>query len=562
MSDFADIIALVRGGAEYLARTRLCDEDHLPHGRRSYVWPLLAWMERHGEEGIWLAEAERIAEELDQTVRENQSGETVIFPGLHHRRNYSTNAIDCGTFVDSFYDFAALHRGSPHPLEKKVQAVALTYILKKITGRKDVHDQYLWAATGLARHVRERADDPRAASSRRALEATLDFWLSHHDVHGYSPYMQSDPFMGGLTPYYFSRRIAFAHYIIEQAALRRPDIVETLLTATRFLATLLRPDGTKEMLLEAKRYYFWGSYEADSHPFDIYAFGKAYEKTGDTFWIDAAAASLRALLRAQCPNGAIRSRADEGGVRDWQCDTMRTGHLAWLTRLPEDFLVRIATHSARTLCIPHPFNAPSPHRRVLLVGTPERWIHVVAKKGQLAGHAGERASGILIPTGARVTDLRRPCLFHYRARGSPLRFLRRNRPAIAATFQYAVFHVWDCLVHKRAFGLAWAFLRDGFFGYLFVGLFTRSTEFATELSGLVVRRNSIIHELTLSDVGGHQRVVIGRREIRWDENAVLQIEDRITATSSLRFTLPRGSMNVRGPRTINTTYSLHSRTDT
>lgn len=556
MNDLTRITALFANGAEYLYRHRICDEDRLPHGRRAYVWPLLAWLYRHGGSEEWQRKAETVANELYPTVRRNPAGETIIFPGLHHRRNYSTNAIDCGTFVDSFYDFLELHCGAPHPLEPKARDVAATYLLKKIIGHKDVHDQYLWAATGLARYLREHENDPCAQQYRKTLEDTVDFWVSHHEKDGYSPYMQSDPFMGGLTPYYFSRRIAFSWYILLQTRLRRPDIEAKLLTAARFLATLLRPDGTKEMLLEAKRYYFWGSYEADSHPFDIYVFSKSYEQTRDAFWLDAAAASLKKLLDAQIPSGAIRSRAREAGVRDWQCDTMRTGHLAWLTRLSDEELARISHRDIRPLRAQYRFDAATESDRVLLIGNAERWIHFVTRKGQLAGHAGERSSGALVPSGASVTDLRRPCLFHYRARGNPLLFLKHNRPALAATFQYAVFHVWDCLYHKKAFSLAFAFLRDGFFGYLSTGLCTRSTEFATALSNVTVGRDRITHDLTLSDVGGYQTEIIGRREIRWDESAVMRIEDTITSATRIRLTLPDDTVEVRGPRTISVTHPL------
>src|SRR3989338_97145 len=184
MSDLTQVKALISKGAEYLYQTRVCDEDHLPHGRRAYVWPLLNWLYKHDGNKEWVKKAEIVADELDPTVRENPSGEMVIFPGLHHRRNYSTNAIDCGTFVDSFYDFAELHVG--HPLEPKAAEVATDYILKKITGHKDVHDQYLWAATGLARFLSVHETDAEASHYRKALEDTLDFWVAHNEADGFS----------------------------------------------------------------------------------------------------------------------------------------------------------------------------------------------------------------------------------------------------------------------------------------------------------------------------------------------------------------------------------------
>ena len=558
MNGLSQITSLVSQGAEYLYANRICDEDALPHGRRAYIWPLLLWLYRHEGRKEWQRKARIVADELNPTVRRNSAGEMVIFPGLHERRNYSTNAIDCGTFVDSFYDFQELCKDTPHPLESKAREIATSYILKKIAGAKDVHDQYLWAATGLARYLGTHEKDSRASEYRKALEDTLDFWVLHHEADGYSPYMNSDPFMGGLTPYYFSRRIAFSWYILEKAKISRSDIEEKLITATRFLATLLRPDGVKEMALEAKRYYFWGSYEADSHPFDIYAFSKSYEKTRDEFWVNVSAASLRRLLEAQTQSGAIRSRACEPGMRDWQCDTMRTGHLAWLTRLPDEYLALISEQKTRSLRTPYSFNNASGSGRVLLVGNAENWVHFVTRKGPLAGHAGERSSGLIIPSEVPITDLRKPRLFHYRARGNPLFFLMHSRLALVETFKYAVFHVWDCLYHKRAFPLALAFLRDGFFGYIFVGLFTRSTEFALEISGLTVGAHFIIHDLTLCDCLGNQKEIIGKREIRWDEKAVVSITDTLTTAARVRLALQGGTVIIQGPRTVHSQYPLRA----
>lgn len=114
MTDLTKVTALIGKGAEYLYQTRLCDENHLPHGRRSYVWPLFRWLYEHDKDETWMRKARSVADELLPTVRRNPSGEMVIFPGLHHRRNYSTNAIDFGTFVDSFFDFEMLQRGEYH----------------------------------------------------------------------------------------------------------------------------------------------------------------------------------------------------------------------------------------------------------------------------------------------------------------------------------------------------------------------------------------------------------------------------------------------------------------
>lgn len=555
MDKLEKIKILTARAADYLYQNRICEEDHLAHnGRRAYVWPLLKWLYRRNPSKERLGQAAKVADELGAALKRNPSGDLVIFPGLQHRRNYSTNAIDCGIFVDSFYDFLELLPGRSHPLEPRAAEIAANYILKKITGHKDVHDQYLWAATGLAHWLKYNLDDPEADKYREALEETLNFWVSHQEKDGYSPYMNSDKYMGGITPYYFSRRIAFAWYILEQAGLNRSDIEQKLVAAGNFLAKLLKPDGTKAMDLEAKRYYFWGPYEAGSHPYDIYVFAKTFEKTKNDFWIKAAAISLKRLAESQLSNGAIRSRSSGAGLRDWQCDTMRTGHIAWLTRLPDEFLEKISNSEVRPLATPYNFSEAEIGDRLILIGNQQSRLHFVTKKGPLVGYAGERSSGLVISIEGNVNNLRRPYLFHYRGRGNPLIFLKKNWSGLGATFQYAFFHAWDCLYYKKAFPLALAFVKDSWLGYLWTGLFTRSTEFATEISGLKLGRNYLSHDLLISDLNGSQKKVIGRRRISWADKEKFKIEDDLITDDRLKIFLPDGLMKIRGPRRINFTY--------
>lgn len=557
MDNFERIKTLIKGGADYLYANQNCHEDNLPHGRRAYVWTLQNWLYKHGRSEEWRRKAKVVEDDLYPTVRKNPSGDTIIFPGLYHRRNYSTNAIDCGVFVDSFFDFAELCAGDTRLLESKVYDVSNDYILKKLASRKDVHDQYLWAATGLARFLHSNEKSAKAPIYREALEDVLDFWVRHHEKSGYSPYMESDPFMGGLTPYYFSRRIAFSWYILEKAKLHRPDIEKKLVQSTRFFATLFRPDGVKEMRLEAKRYYFSGPYEAASHPFDIYIFSKAHMYTNDELWLDLASVSLRRLMEVQAKDGGIRSRRDEdGGIRDWQCDTMRTGHLAWLTRVSDDFLIKISNRNPASVRTQYSFKLADVSDRVLLIGNEHNWIHFVTRKGKIAGHAGERLSGIIAGQKNRINRLWDPCLFHYHTRGNLFSFLRNNKRGIITSFKYASLHAWDSLYYKKSLSMSFAFIRDGLIGYLYTGIFIRSTEFATETTELTVGENLIGHALTLSDLSGTEKEKIGLRKIQLTNKDEITITDTITTTNRVYLFLPGHVTNIKGPRVVETRYNL------
>ena len=196
------------------------------------------------------------------------------------------------------------------------------------------------------------------------------------------------------------------------------------------------------------RYYFWGPYEVGSHPYDIYVYAKTYQATGERIWVILASHALRRLLEVQLPNGAIQSNP-LSSASDWQCGIMRTGHLAWLTRVPDAFLDTALSQDTGQLIFPSEFFSQHKSNNLLLIGNSKTWIHFLPKKSSIAGHVGTRASGLILAMDENINNISCDLYLHYRIRGNPYAFLRASRQAISVTVRHVILHSWDCLFYKR-----------------------------------------------------------------------------------------------------------------
>ena len=115
-------------------QNRFCTECRIEHnGRLAYLWSLIAYLKQRGVNTI---DTQLVAEQTSRQILK--------------RGNYSTNAIDCGILVDSFFDLIEGFKIGKNYLSA-IDNIANTYLVRKISGPKRMHNQYLWAGTGLAR---------------------------------------------------------------------------------------------------------------------------------------------------------------------------------------------------------------------------------------------------------------------------------------------------------------------------------------------------------------------------------------------------------------------------
>ena len=206
---------------------------------------------------------------------------------------------------------------------------------------------------------------------------------------------------------------------------------------------------------------------------------------------------------------------------------MRTGHLAWLTRVPDYFLEKALVQNMEDIALPKNFFQNKKNSRLFLIGNTSGWLHFLVKKSPLAGYAGQRVSGLIFKNQANINNILRRLPLHYRSLANPCIFLKNSAHALNMTLRHVRAHVFDCFVFKRQFKQGWAILKYNLFIYLGVGMFIKSTEFNLSIEDLQIGDYEIKHSLVLTDVNGYQRTIIGTRIIKWDERGKAEVVDRI-----------------------------------
>lgn len=505
---FDDVIHRIKEAADVLLTTSQCPEDKCAHnGRRAYTWTLLRFLHKQTEDEQCKTQAVNLLEELRPHLKKNPSGATIMWPGQHVRRNYSTNAIDCGIFADAYGDLQAICPNEAKETYDQWKRVVSEYITNKIQGPKKIHNQYLWASTGLAQYIQQEGGD---ALKEVLLQTILD-WCAINKADGYAPYMSCDtrPDLDGMTGYYHGRCIAFAWYGLDAlgdyiSAEQKEEIESVLQQATRFLAAMYTPEGYKNMDLETKRFYFSGPYETASHPHDIYCFVRTHKATSEEIWLSRAAVSLRTLL--ETPLGKSHG---ENALSDWQCPTMRLGHLAWLCRIEPDLLRQICDCTTTTF----PYE-PCRSARLTTIKTGDSWQHCIFSKSMLSGFCGQAASGYL--EGKQYCNLTLTGVW----KDSTWRALCKK------SVIHALLHSWDTLLYKNQIRKAWHIFWHDLVCYLFKSLFTKSTAYCCDVPHRVVHDEQIKYDLIQTNIIGTDPKKIGERII-YVKDGMLHCEDTL-----------------------------------
>ena len=492
----------IKKAAEYLYQEDVCSEDKIRHnGRRSYLWSLLLWLDKNNVSGPWKEMSLKSLEQISSFIKKNPTGMTVIFPGLHHRYNYSTNAIDCGILMDSFFDLKKIVPEEISEKEELFNKVAEEYLSSKIGSLKGSHNRYLWAGTGLARWVAENREHEKSPDYIKSLQVAIDNWLGVNDDFGFHPYTSDEVFLNGITTYYHSRCLAFVFYIKELIPEIRVD-EEALLKAGQFLARMYKPTGVKELRLDTKRYYFTGDYEVGSHSFDIYVFWKLHSLTNDDFWLDIASISWQRLYEGQSVTGAINSCKGDNNY-DWQCPLMRTGHVAWLTKISNNFLEKIDYRNVKLLIAPNWFfDQNNIKNRLLIIGSKSNWHHFVVKKSKLNGFNGQDHIGLIgLPIYKKLANPFKS--------GISTKLLKTN-------LVFIFLHCKDILFNKRDPLKSLKFFYKYFLKFAYQFFFIKSSNFLLEVENIQLSDNNLKHDLLVSDASGKRKIKIGERFIKWN----------------------------------------------
>ncbi len=179
----------------------------------------------------------------------------------------------------------------------------------------------------------------RVGADRLREQQRADGSFSYHPVE----WGAAHPGAADASAYYQSRVTAFTSFALEAAfgpqEGRALDV--GFESGMDFLHGLIGPDGIKTGAVEAKPWYWSGSYEVASHPFDIAALSFEWQRTRAPRAASALRTSWKAWLHHLDGDGQLASHDSRFGgavdgpirtARSYQCPFFWAAHACWIAR--------------------------------------------------------------------------------------------------------------------------------------------------------------------------------------------------------------------------------------
>lgn len=298
-----------------------------------------------GEELYFERAKERAFRTVENLVQDPDYSHWIFYPGRLGKRNLSNSVIDCGACVDALSSFYLKfsHKLSEEErgrILESIEKVSETY-LKKAVVRKEITNQRLWGATGLAVAYKILKKQSWKEACLKSIERSLAEQNSDGSFQYHPNWKEYNAFEGisDVTPYYHSRHLAFIYYILETLDVDVVEYRDSLIKGCDFLIGVLHPDGVKEMSLDAKRYYWNPYYEVASNSFDVFALVKTYELTSQQKYLEYARLCYDRVAEHQQADGGISgSRFSD---MDFKCRIFVNAHTAWLSRVIDEVPLEI-----------------------------------------------------------------------------------------------------------------------------------------------------------------------------------------------------------------------------
>ena len=303
-----------------------CSKHHVEHtGSNCY---LLDFYEYLGEREKG---KEFVGYLLQRIVKDG--GKFIFYPGLLDPMNMSNNVIDCGSAVDALSRYLMRNRSlftsDEHMhFTEQLRSVVDTY-LAEAARDKPLTNQRLWGLTGVASFAKYAGEEGRFHELARAsieqafADMTADgFFRYYPDARVHGAFEGYD----GITAFYQSRCSSFIRYSIKALNMDGSPYEKRLAAADRALLAMYTTDGTKDLRLECKRWYWQSPYEVASAGFDAYALAASA--------VPEAKSALHNLLyqvRRHFFDGYLHSHI--GLPVNFQCPIFWTAHLAWMLRV-------------------------------------------------------------------------------------------------------------------------------------------------------------------------------------------------------------------------------------
>ncbi len=509
---------IIRNSAEYISSNLFCKEDKVFHrGRNSYLWTLFKYLYQKYKEPKILYKVKNSIKTYQNCFSINNNQDLILLPGLNNRGNYSTNAIDCGIFLDCINDLKEI-TNIPYELNEGAKEIFFKYAFKKLKNFSPIHNQYLWLLTGFSRCINDFAKENKTLYIELVLEI-INYFYSENQSDGSCSYSKLSDDLNHITTYYHSRCLAFASYSINNISLVNRKFEDYFLKGAYFLAKMYKDDGIKSLSLETKRYYFHNNFEVASSSYDIYVFEKAYYLSGENHWLELSSKCIDNIYQNTNKNGALKSNKD-GEYHDWQCNIMRTTHNAWLTKLSEDFLTKVEQfihlndfekQKSRLEFFSNKDLIESNSCLLYLINN-KSYYQFLKNKSPISNLYGHRLLGIQPKEHLPISNLIKILPYEYRSLSFAalrINYLKKDLSSIKAS----LLQIKDSLLRKKNLRKSIEILNDHLFSYFLIGYTTLSSSFPLEISHCINSEKWIAHQLDLADIKGNNNVNIGFRKI-------------------------------------------------
>lgn len=317
---------MIHDSVQYLERNQKCSKHHVGHtGSNAYLLDFYTYL---GE----IEKGKKFVFELLDLIVDSPDGGRVFYPGHLNPMNMSQNVIDTGTAVDAIARFVFLNKehfsdDEHKEVKQSLKEVVETYLAEAACSKK-ITNQRLWGLTGVASYARYVGEEKKYLPvARESLEKafsdmTVDGFFRYYP----DPEKHSRPY-DSMTTFYQSRHTTFMQYALESLGLDASEYTDRLQKSVDALLSMYLSNGTKDMRMECKRWYWLSPYEVASHAFDAYALAHSEN--------EASRAALHNVLfqtREHFFDGFLHSH--KGVNANFQCPIFWTAHLAWLCRIP------------------------------------------------------------------------------------------------------------------------------------------------------------------------------------------------------------------------------------
>ena len=294
-----------------------------------------------GQDRYWERAQRRARRVVARLVRDPEHGAWVFAPGRLDPYNCSNNVIDSGECARCL---GALLLHADDMLDAALRELVVEVLHRNATAyladavvTKEVTNQRLWGAMGLATAARALDEPAWFAAVRMSIERSL----AEQNADGSFPY-HPEPERFGLHPgaadvsvYYQARVLTYLWQALamlgEDAGTIRGPTLAALRRGLDFLVATYTPAGTKCAALEGKRWFWAGPHEVGSHPLDMYALLHGAAQFADSS-LKTLAEQAYAVWRQHLA-GMVLACWAPAGRDDFICPDFHAADAAWLAAL-------------------------------------------------------------------------------------------------------------------------------------------------------------------------------------------------------------------------------------